>query len=110
LLQEQIARLRELLDKDPEDALGWLALGQNLIDLEQADEAVDVLRRAVELKPDHIDSHRDLGLALLESGNPMEAAEVFAHAIGLAEKNQDHQTGRKIHHFLRRAEKYLSQS
>lgn len=100
--------MRELIDKDPEDGSGWLGLGKHLIDLGRAAEAVVALRRAVELQPDHTAAHRDLGRALLESGNPMEAAEVFAHAIGLAEKKHDHQTGRQIHFFLRRAEKSLN--
>jgi Flp pilus assembly protein TadD len=81
-----------------------------LIDLHRPGEAVDALRRAVELEPQHTAAHRDLGRSLLESGNATEAAAIFARAIGLAEKTGDLQTGRDIHQFLRRAEKTLPHS
>jgi hypothetical protein len=61
----------------------------------------------VELNPTHTAAHRDLGRSLLESGNPTEAAEVFAHAISLAEKAGDIRTGREIHQYLRTAERTL---
>ncbi len=110
LLEERVARIREHLENDPSNEVGWFGLGRALIDLDRLDEAVDALQRVIELEPDHTAAHRDLGRALLESGNPMEAAKVFARAIGLAEKIGDLQTGREIHVFLRRAEKTLDQS
>jgi len=109
-LQERVDRIRELLDKDPNNQLSWLGLGRGLIDLGRPAEAVEPLRRAVELQPDHAAAYRDLGRSLLESGNPMEAAEVFARAIALAEKAGDIKTGREIHAFLRQAEKTLDRS
>ena len=107
MIEERVVRIRELLDKDPDDQVSWFGLGRALIDLGRPDEAVEPLRRATELEPYHTASHRDLGRSLLESGNPVEAAEVFARAISLAEKTGDLQTGREIHVFLRRAEKSL---
>lgn len=107
LLQQRVARARELLDQNPEDPIRWLELGRDLIELNLQIEAVDALRRAVELNPTHTAAHRDLGRSLLESGNPTEAAEVFAHAISLAEKAGDIRTGREIHQYLRTAERTL---
>ena len=97
--------LRESLDQDPSDAVNWFGLGSALLDLRRLGEAVQALRRVIELDPDHTGAHRDLGRSLLESGNPVEAAEVFARAIGLAEKNGDVQIGRDIHLYLRQFEK-----
>ena len=102
-----MARARELLDQNPDDPIRWLELGRDLIELNLQTEAVDALRRAVELNPTHTAAHRDLGRSLLESGNSTEAAEVFAHAISLAEKSGDIRTGREIHQYLRRAERSL---
>jgi Flp pilus assembly protein TadD len=79
-------------------------LGRDLIEMDQSAEAVDALQRAIELDPDNTTAHRDLGRSLLDSGNPMEAAEVFARAIGLAERDGDIRTGREIHQYLRKAE------
>ena len=69
-------------------------------------EAVEPFARATRIDPGHTAAHRDLGRALLESGNASEAARIFAHAIALAEKAGDHQTGRQIHVLLKRAEKH----
>ena len=110
LLEERVARLRRILEGDPDDASGWFGLGRALIELDRPVEAVEPLRRAIACKPEYTAAHRDLGRALLESGASVEAAEVFARAISIAEKTGDVQTGREIHVFLRRAEKALDRS
>lgn len=105
LLEERVARLRQILESDSNDATSWFGLGGALLRLSRAGEAIDPLRHAISIKPDYTAAHRDLGRALLESGRAVEAAEVFARAVSLAEKTGDLQTGREIHVFLRRAEK-----
>jgi len=107
LLRDRVSHIRELLDKNPSDAVHWFGLGGALLDLRRPREAVAALRRVIELEPEHTAAHRELGRSLLESGNPVEAAEVFARAIGLAEKAGDIRTGREIHVYLRQAEKSL---
>ena len=105
-LEAQAARMRELLEEHPADAVLWFGLGRTLLELGRAGEAVEPFEKATRIDPEHTAAHRDLGRALLESGNPSEAARVFAHAIALAEKAGDHQTGRQIHVLLKRAEKH----
>ncbi len=106
LLEERLARLRQLLETDSGDATSWFDLGGALLGLGRPAEAIEPLRRAIALDGDHTAAYRDLGRALLETGRSVEAAEVFARAVSLAEKNGDHRTGREIHVFLRRAEKF----
>ena len=103
-LEARATRLSELLEKDPDDKMLWFGLGQTLLQLEEPGRAVGALRNATELDPDYTAAFRDLGRALLESGDPCEAARIFAHAIALAERTGDLQTGREIHVFLKRAE------
>ena len=103
-LEARAARLRELVDEAPDDKMLWFGLGQTLLQLSEPSDAVDAFRNATQLDADYTAAFRDLGRALLESGDPCEAARVFAHAIALAEKTGDLQTGREIHVFLRRAE------
>ena len=107
-LEARVAQMRGLLEKDPEDKTLWFGLGRTLLDLAHPDQAVDAFENATRLDPDYTAAFRDLGRAHLEDGNPCEAARIFAHAIALAEKTGDLQTGREIHVFLRRAEGTLS--
>ncbi len=103
-LEARAARFRELLDENPDDKSLWFGLGQTFLQLSEPLDAVDAFRSATQLDEGYTAAFRDLGRALLESGDPCEAARVFAHAIALAEKTGDLQTGREIHVFLRRAE------
>jgi predicted Zn-dependent protease len=57
--------------------------GKRLIDAGRAAKAVEVLRRAVDLKPDDAATQPDLGSALMATGRLQEAAETFALAIRL---------------------------
>ncbi len=107
ILQREIARFRECVERDPDDSTSWVGLGRSLMAIGRTAEAVEPLRRAVELDPEDAAAHRDLGRSLLESDSPIEAAEIFARAIGLAEAAGDVETGHEIHTFLRRAEKRL---
>lgn len=82
----------------------WFGLGRALLDLSRAEQAVEAFEHATRIDPEYTAAFRDLGRAHLENGDGCEAARVFAHAIALAEKTGDLQTGREIHVFLRRAE------
>jgi len=104
-LFEQANRIREQLDKDPDDPMLWFGLGRILLSLGLPSDAITPFLSATHLDPDHTAAFRDLGRAHLESGNLSEAARVFAHAIALAEKSGDCQTGREIHVFLKDAER-----
>ncbi len=102
-LEERATRMRELLGRDRADEVTWFGLGQTLLALGRAAEAVDALREAVRLRPDYTAAHRDLGRALLESGHSDEAARVLERAAQVAEETRDLQTGREIAVLLGRA-------
>lgn len=104
-LCEQADRIREQLDKDPDDAVLWFGLGRILLALGLPKDAIEPFVIATHLDPDYTAAFRDLGRSHLDSGNPSEAARMFAHAIALAEKAGDCETGREIHVFLKQAEK-----
>ena len=104
-LFERADRIREQIDKDPDDAILWAGLGQIFLLLGLPAEAIEPFDTATRLDPNYTEAFRDLGRAYLDSGNTSEAARMFAHAIALAEKRGDVQTGREIHGCLKRAEK-----
>jgi tetratricopeptide (TPR) repeat protein len=106
-VEERAARLRELLERDPDDATTWFTLGRALLELSRWSDAADAFRHALARNPGYTAAHRDLGRALLEAGDVEEAARVLRGAQGLAHSAGDLQTEREMQTFLRRAERIL---
>ena len=106
-LEGRIERMREFLAKDPEDATLWFTLGRSLLEVGRPDQAVDPLRRATTLNPGYGAAFRDLGRALMDSGELEEAAEVLEAGIEPSERAGDLQTVRELESFLRRAQRAL---
>jgi tetratricopeptide (TPR) repeat protein len=104
---ERVAKLRALLDRDPDDPSSWFTLGRALLELSRWREAIDAFSHALARNPRYTAAHRDLGRALLEAGEVAEAARVLKSALELARETGDLQTGREMETFLRRAEKIL---
>jgi len=106
-LEERAAKLRALLEREPDDATTWFTLGRTLLDLARWSDAADAFRHALARDPRYTAAHRDLGRALLEAGEVAEAARVLRGALDLANERGDLQTGREMETFLRRAERIL---
>jgi len=106
-ITERVAKLRALLDRDPDDPTTWFTLGRALLELSRWREAIDAFQHALARNPRYTAAHRDLGRALLEAGEVAEAARVLRSALALARESGDLQTGREMETFLRRAEKVL---
>jgi len=105
--EERVARVRALLDRDPDDPTSWFTLGRALLELSRWRDAIDAFRHALARNPRYTAAHRDLGRALLEAGEVAEAARVLRGALDLAQQSGDLQTGREMETFLRRAERIL---
>jgi arylsulfatase A-like enzyme/Flp pilus assembly protein TadD len=66
---EALAGLHELVQQHPADAgTAYLEFGKSLVHLGKYQEAVPILRNAVEKIPDSSTAHFDLGLALAKTG------------------------------------------
>src|SRR5688572_18537072 len=104
---DRVAKLRALLDRDPDDPTTWFTLGRALLELSRWREAIDAFQHALARNPRYTAAHRDLGRALLEAGEVAEAARVLKNALPLARESGDLQTGREMETFVRRAEKIL---
>jgi len=106
-LEERAAKLRDLAEREPEDATTWFTLGRSLFELRRFGEAVDAFRHAIARDPRYTAAHRDLARALLEDGEVREAADVLRGALDLAHERGDLQTKREMETFLARAERIL---
>ena len=106
-IEDRVAKLRGLLDRDPDDPTSWFTLGRALFELSRWREAIDAFQHALARNPRYTAAHRDLGRALLEAGEVAEAARVLKSALPLARESGDLQTAREMETFVRRAEKIL---
>jgi predicted Zn-dependent protease len=95
---------RKLLQKDPQNPMVLYSLGNELFKEEKYEEARDLLRRAIENKPDYSVAYRMLGRAQYELREDTEAKNVFLEGKEVARQNGDLQTVKEIDVFLRRLE------
>lgn len=72
-LTQVATRALALTRRFPLDAFGWKALGAALINLGCSDQALEPLRRAVQLAPQDASALSNLGFALQLQGHPVEA-------------------------------------
>jgi tetratricopeptide (TPR) repeat protein len=86
-LDEAVAALSPVLEKNPENAQFQLVLGQLLAEQQNLASAVTHLRRAVALAPDNAEHPYNLGLALRLQGDLEGAETQFRAALG---RNADH--------------------
>jgi TolB-like protein/tetratricopeptide (TPR) repeat protein/DNA-binding winged helix-turn-helix (wHTH) protein len=68
---------RRLVERDPQDADGYIGLGRALEGSGQADGAEAALRRAVAVEPDYWGAHRALGGFLFARGRIADAAASY---------------------------------
>jgi tetratricopeptide (TPR) repeat protein len=68
---------RAVLKQTPEDADALSSLGSTLADMQKFDEAVEVLHRAVTLKPDNKIYFRQLGAVYSKAGNNPKSTEML---------------------------------
>jgi len=106
-LETRVAKVREILAREPEDATLWFTLGRTLQELGRPDHASPAFRRAIEIDARYSAAYRDLGRVLMEAGELEEALRTLEAGMGPAEEAGDLQTLREIESFLRRCQRAL---
>ena len=71
------AAWRGVLEVTPDDPEALSALGSTLADMQKFDEAVTVLQRAVNIKPDNKTYFRQLGAVYSKAGNTAKSTEML---------------------------------
>lgn len=72
-LEQVLTHAKALVRRFPDDGFGWRAMGAALINLGRSDQAMESLRRAVDLGPQDVRALSNLGFALQLLGRPVES-------------------------------------
>ncbi len=85
--QQRIATLRQLVDRDPGNAKGWVALGDEYFDSQQRQKAVEAYGKALKLEPNNPDVLTDQGVMYRELGSFDKALANFEKAGAINPKH-----------------------
>jgi len=102
---DRIAEFKEVAELMPDDPVVRFGLAGAYLDAGQPENAAEVYREAIRLKPDYSAAHRGLGRALERAGRIAEARAAYQQGLEVATRTGDLQTGKEIEVFLRRLEK-----
>ncbi len=106
--KDRLEQLREIAEREPDDALAQYGFGKALMRAGRYDEAIETLSRAILVDPRYSAAFRDLGRTYLESKRAAQAIKTFRRGIPIAEQRGDLQTVREMQIFMKRATRQLS--
>lgn len=78
-----MAELQRVLDANPENVWGWMLMERTLGAEDRTPEAIAACERAIALRPDWLELHRDLARLRTEAGDPGGAAEAWDEVLRL---------------------------
>ncbi len=82
-LEEASRRYREILARDPECPGALHLLGVIALQLKQVDQAIELIGRAIDVRPDSEAYHNNLGNALLAKGLREQAIDSYRKGVAL---------------------------
>jgi cytochrome c-type biogenesis protein CcmH/NrfG len=80
-VQKEIAALRDLLQKEPNNLQALVRMGDMFFDAGMFDKSKEYYQRALTLNPGDIKVETDLGTALRNTGQPQEALKLFERTV-----------------------------
>jgi tetratricopeptide (TPR) repeat protein len=89
---EAEASISQALDLDPNNAFAMAAQVQILLrqcNYEDIERSIEISKKAIDLAPNSIDSHRARGLVLICTGNYAEAIQEYKSALAINDKLWD---------------------
>jgi cytochrome c-type biogenesis protein CcmH/NrfG len=87
-LQQQIAKLEELTQQNPQDIEAWTRLGHAYFDSNQPAKAIAAYQNSLRLRPENADVWTDLGVMYRRNDQPEEAVRAFDKAIEIDPKHE----------------------
>lgn len=93
---ERLAKLQEMIEQKPGDAFLWYAVALEYAQAGNAHEAIARLMKVLEKFPEYLPAYYQLAQLLENTGQSVEAREVYKQGIVLAEKQNDLKTYREL--------------
>src|ERR1700736_1685199 len=88
-LQERITQFRKMANDDPDNELGHFRLGQLLMEAGQNDEAVQSLRRTLELSPQFSKVYQLLAKCQIDMNRREDAVQTLEKGFAVADERGD---------------------
>ena len=98
----RVEGLLEMIEEEPDDALGHFMVAVELGKLSRHDEAETHYRAVLGLDDEYTAAWRGLGRCLVTLGRSEEAIPVFRRGLEVADKKGDLQTAKEMEVFLAR--------
>jgi cytochrome c-type biogenesis protein CcmH/NrfG len=85
--ESEVKRLKDIAEKDPQNASPRTSLGNMYFDAERYSEAAEWYAKAIELDPTNPDVSTDLGVAYYYENQPDKALAQFKHSLEIDPKH-----------------------
>lgn len=87
--EQRLAQWKNMAEADPDNAMGWLSLGNAYKELDQIDEAEGALRKAIDCDPELSRAYQNLGQILIAQNKTDEAGELLDKGYRIAAEQGD---------------------
>lgn len=89
MLDQRIQQFRKMATEDPDNELGHFSLGKAYLEAGHAEEAVEPLRRVIDLKPTMSKAYQLLGEAYEKMDRRSDAVSVLTEGVAVADQQGD---------------------
>lgn len=103
--RERLSMFEQVLEIDPDDFLANYGKGSCLIALNRAEESIQYLKKALEVKPNHTVAYLDLAKAYLATEDPRNAQEILSKGTSVASRQGDLEPLKKMQALISDMEK-----
>jgi len=81
--EEAIVNFKNILEKDPDNIIILISLGNAYFDLGMDEKAIETYKKALKIYPDNVSVRTDLGTAYRRTGKPDKALEEYARSLAI---------------------------
>ena len=86
MAEDRLKAFLAMAEAQPGEVMIWYGLANEYVKLERWPEAVDALRRTLELNPDYTSAYQMLGTALISLGQRDEARLAWTDGVAVAQR------------------------